>query len=62
MSIVLELEQGKLPWLGSVPFLKLLAAELASLPPAITKTIDAPYNAANSMGYTACKRSDSRLA
>ena len=37
-AVVLELEQGKLPWLGSVPFLKLLAAELASLPPAIGVT------------------------
>ena len=35
-AIVLELEQGKLPWLGSVP--KLLAAELANLLPAIGVT------------------------
>jgi hypothetical protein len=37
-AVVLELEQGKLPWLGSVPFLELLAAKLASLPPAIGVT------------------------
>jgi hypothetical protein len=37
-TVVLEPEQGKLPWLGSVSFLKLLAAELASLPPAIGVT------------------------
>ena len=35
---MLELEQGKLRWLGSVPFLKLLAAELANLPPEIGVT------------------------
>jgi hypothetical protein len=37
-AIVLELNQGKLRWLGSVPFLRLLAAELANLPPAIAVT------------------------
>ena len=37
-AIVLELEQGKLPWLGSVPCLKLLAAEFANLLPAIGVT------------------------
>jgi hypothetical protein len=37
-AVVVELKQGKLPWLGSVLFLKLSAAELASLLPAIGVT------------------------
>lgn len=37
-AVVLELEQGKLPWLDSVPLLKLLAADLANLLPAIGVT------------------------
>src|ERR1035437_2882793 len=38
MAVVLELERGKLPWLDSFPFLKLVAAELANLLPAIGVT------------------------
>ena len=38
MAVVLELERGKLPWLDSFLFLKLLASELANLPPAIGAT------------------------
>jgi hypothetical protein len=37
-AIVLEFEQGKLPRLGSVPYLKLLAAEFANPLPAIGVT------------------------